>query len=249
MKNRKPGMNTRRFIIDAGSHPCGAGRAISITGDEFYHLKQVNRARRGDPVEIIDGRGSLFSGKIRGLKPHEAVVDIIKEEKTGKPPVNIIIAPSLLKQRPMSILMEKLTEMGVDEIRPVIFSRSDEKFNPPRIKKWRKVAAQSLKVNKRLWCTGIYPPVSIDQLILVSAAVKTKIVLDIAGQTSTPSLWHFPLIAVVGPPGDFTEEERERLKNSGFLSCKLNDCILKSETAAISVAAILKNALSSRDAA
>jgi 16S rRNA (uracil1498-N3)-methyltransferase len=246
-------MNTRRFFTDADLEPSSAGQTIPISGDEYHHLKHVNRARCGDRIEIIDGRGSLYSGEIRAFKTHEVLVDVKIEERTGKPPVNIIIAPSLLKQRPMGILVEKLTEMGVDEIRPVIFQRTDETFNPSRLKKWHKQAVQSLKVNKRLWYTDIYAPVTIDELMDVAAPVATKLLLDIDADPGAPqeitgdSDRQFPVIAVVGPPGDFTGEERQRLIDHGFVRYNLNDSVLKTETAAISIAAILKCKLSYRN--
>ncbi|MCP5052147.1 MAG: 16S rRNA (uracil(1498)-N(3))-methyltransferase [bacterium] len=253
MKKIKRVMSSRRFFTDPGQpgHP-DVGGALLVTGDEYHHLKQVNRARPGDIIEVIDGRGSLFSGEIRVMKQNEAVVDIKAAQKEEKPPVRITIAPSLLKQRAMNILVEKLTEMGVDEIRPVIFSRTDEKFSGSRLKKWQKVAVQSLKVNKRLWCTEIHPPVDIRHFIRFiadAAPVKTKLLLDITGEPRDSGQWEFPAVGVIGPPGDMTGEEREELVNNGFKRYNINDSVLKSETAAISIAAILKSALNRRDTA
>jgi 16S rRNA (uracil1498-N3)-methyltransferase len=236
-------MNIRRFLIEPFKEPSAMGSTLSIVGDEYHHLKNVNRAQIGDRVELIDGQGALFCGTIRALKTREALVDIDKEQRTTQPPVHITIAPSLLKQRPMGFLIEKLAELGVDEIRPLIFSRTDEKYSVSRVKKWQKIADLSLKVNKKLWNTPVYEPVYLPQFINQSVgAYKTRILLDIGGDTPFPQLWQFPAIVVIGPPGDFTHEEREQLLNSGFLRYNINDSVLKSETAAISITAILKAA-------
>lgn len=229
-------MNTRRFFSD---HPVNSG-TLRITGDEYHHLKHVDRARCGDGIEVIDGRGSLYFAEIRALKNGEAAALVKGLEKKEKPPVNVIIAPSLLKPRAMSMLIEKLTEMGIDEIRPVLFSRTDEKYGPSRLKKWRRIAVQSLKVNKKLWCTGIYPPRGLDEIIEISAAAGTKLLLDISGKSGAVFEQRPPVIAVIGPPGDITAEEKDRLVKNGFKPYKINDYILKSETAAISIGAILK---------
>jgi 16S rRNA (uracil1498-N3)-methyltransferase len=231
-------MSTRRFFT---YHP-SSGNTLRISGDESHHLKHVHRAKEGDPIEVIDGRGSLFYGSIRALKADEVIVQVEKEEKKTKPPTKIIIAPSLLKQRPMNVLVEKLTEMGVDEIRPVTFTRTDETYSPPRLKKWQRLAAQSLKVNKRLWLTTIYPPASLEQILALSSPVETKLLLDIKGENPAyPGAegWHFPVIAVIGPPGDLVAEERQQLVQNGFIPYKINDNLLKTETASISIAAIL----------
>ncbi len=235
-------MNTRRFF---SSHPC-TGNTLRLSGDEYHHLKNVNRAKPGDPVEVIDGQGSLFIGEIQSMKTHEALVQVKKIEKSHKPPVNVIVAPSLLKQHPMNVMIEKLTEIGVDEIRPVMFTRTDETYSPTRLKKWHRIASQSLKVNKRLWQTDIYPPVSIEEILEMSQPIKTKILLDIPGQNPGNVTWQFPVIAVIGPPGDITTAEREILLQNGFTPYKINDAVLKSETAAISIGAILKYASGSQ---
>lgn len=228
-------MSTRRFF---SPHPL-TGNTLRISGDEYHHLKNVNRAKCGELLEVIDGHGSLFTGEIQAMKSNEALVLVKKVEKSDKPPINVIVAPSLLKQRPMNVMVEKLTEIGVDEIRPVLFTRTDETYSPARLKKWNRIASQSLKVNKRLWLTDIYPPVSIEEIIEMSRPVKTKILLDIAGQSPGDFTWQFPVIAVIGPPGDIIAEEREILVQNGFTPYKINDVVLKSETAAISIGAVL----------
>jgi len=228
-------VSTRRFF---SSHPL-TGNILRLCGEELHHLKNVNRTKCGDSIEVIDGQGALFFGEIQAMKSDEALVLVKKIEKSDKPPVNVIAAPSLLKQRPMNVMIEKLTEIGVDEIRPVMFTRTDETYSPKRLKKWNRIASQSLKVNKQLWLTDIYPPVSIDQIIEMSRPIKTKILLDIAGQNPGNINWQFPVIAVIGPPGDITAAEREILLKNGFTPYKINNAVLKSETAAISISAIL----------
>lgn len=236
-------MTVRRFF---SSHPL-TGSTIRINGDEYHHLKNVNRARNGDPLEVIDGRGSLYFGQVRSMTGNEAVVDISKLESIDKPPLTMIAAPSLLKQRPMNMMIEKLTEMGVDEIRPVIFQRTEDTFSPPRLEKWRKVAVQSLKVNKQLWLPHIHSPMTIDELIKSIPDIQSRLLLDIEGDHLPVSTLSAPVLAVTGPPGGLTQEERERFGKNGFTPCKINDCVLKSETAAISITAILKAILNTDD--
>lgn len=266
-------MNTRRFLIDTaetvfGGNPGAAdspAKTITVSGDEYHHLKQVNRARPGDEIEAIDGNGLLIQGRIREFKPRNAIIDIEESIFQEKPPCRLIVAPSLLKQRPMSIMIEKLTEMGVDEIQPLIFQRTDEKYNPSRLDKWQKVATQSLKVNKQLWQTDIRQPVKLEQWLNNMPSGKSKssstsrnfsgkILLDIVGAPALNSIFSpqfpdipLPLIAVIGPPGDISPDERDRLLDSGFTAFNISDAILKTETAAISIAAILKEFLNHRE--
>lgn len=229
-------MTTRRFFSEVP----GSGNTIRITGDEFYHLKTVNRSRPGDGVEVVNGNGTLYHGTIRSISGSEAVVGVTSREFREKPAARVIIAPSLLKQRPMNILIEKLAEIGVDEIRPVMFDRTDDKYGPARLKKWQRIAVQALKVNRRLWATEIYPPVSLPDIIGTAGPLATRVLLDISGGKPGAAAWEQPAIAVIGPPGDITDAERQTLVDGGFVPYSINECVMKSETAAISIAAILK---------
>lgn len=235
-------MEIRRFY---SAHPVVNGRIV-ISGDELYHLKTVNRARSGDRIQVFDGKGNLYDGTLRTVKSSEAVMEITRREVLEKPSTAIIIAPSLIKKKAMSVMVEKLTELGVDEIRPLLFTRTDEKYHPSMLEKWRRIAIQSLKVNGKLWPTEIYPPVDIRGLIEfatrlgIAAGNATGILLHAEGKKGPFPVVQPPAVAIIGPPGDFFPEERELLVKNGFIQYNINDGILKTETAAISIAAILK---------
>jgi 16S rRNA (uracil1498-N3)-methyltransferase len=211
-----------------------------IEGEEFFHFKNVMRGKTGDGVEIINGKGSLHHGKIARISSTQAFVQIQKTKMEDPPPIKIIIAPSLLKTKPMNEMIEKLSEMGIDEIRPVIYNRTDSKPLVSRKEKWNKIAQQALKVNKKLWQTNIFEPVKVEEIIGFSKHTETKLLLDLNGsEPSLPKLFS-PIISVIGPPGDLTHKERDIFIKNGFIPIKINDCILRSETAAIAIAAILK---------
>ncbi|MCK5004597.1 MAG: 16S rRNA (uracil(1498)-N(3))-methyltransferase [Candidatus Aminicenantes bacterium] len=228
-------MRPRRFYSDKRS----VSGHIEIVSDELFHLRKVLRSKPGDPVEVFNGNGKLFSGKIETIGKSKAIVKIEKEIVKEKPPVNIIIAPSLLKKKPMSLMIEKLTEMGVDEIHPVIFSRTEAEFSGSSMKKWEKLAVESLKVNDNLWASRIYPPCTIEEIINRSENIKNKILLDIEGKRAYIKD-KGPFLCIVGPPGDFTPEEREMFISSGFTPVNINESVMKVETAAFSAVSILK---------
>lgn len=233
-------MEIRRFY---SNHPVIDNRIV-ISGDEFYHLKTVNRAGSGDRIQVFDGKGNLYDGTLRTVKGHEAVMDITRREVREKPAAAVIIAPSLIKKKSMSVMVEKLTEMGVDEIRPVIFARTDEKYHSSMLEKWRRIALQSMKVNGKLWPTEIYPPVDLRELtgFATETAIGSRILLHAEGVKGPFPVVRPPVISIIGPPGDFFPGERELLVKNGFIQYNINDGILKTETAAISIAAILKGA-------
>ena len=230
-------MEIRRFFAD---NPI-SGDTIVITGDEHHHIRSVNRLKPGHRLELIDGNGNLHHAEISYLQRNQTVA-VVKETITQpQPPVKTIIATSILKTKAMHLLIEKLTEMGVDEIRPVNFHRTDVPFAPSMLEKWRRIAAQSLKVNKKLWATRFHPAVSLEQLIDHSSNgnVNTRLLLDIEGPKPTTINWSPPVLAIIGPPGDYTPTEKQLLLTNNFTPLTINPNILKTETAALSATALI----------
>ena len=220
-------------------------KRIIIDNDEFHHLKKVLRFKVNDKVDVIDGKENLYSCEIREMKNDFARLKILNHEYKDEYPVKITIAPSIIKTKAMNIMIEKLSEIGVDEIRPIIYDRTDVKYKKGLIEKWKKLSLQSLKTNRRLWPTKIYEPVKLKNFLNEFSQKKelSKVILDIDApkRVSINSITK-PVIVLIGPPGDFTEEEKRLIYNSDFKGFTINDCILKVETAAISIGAILKNA-------
>ncbi len=214
---------------------------VTIDGEEYHHIANVMRCRPGDELEIVNGRGRLLHGRITALKSRCLQVHVRQYEDFPAPATRVIIAPSLTKGHAMNWLIEKLTEMGVDEIRPLLCERTDVACSAAQIRRWEKIAAQSLKVNKKYWLTRIFPPVSPAAMVEQSGNIPGKIMLDIDAQKKSGLAFSFPVLALIGPPGDFTEAEKENFRKNDFIPVLINDCILKTETAALAIAAILKN--------
>jgi len=214
---------------------------VTIDGEEYHHVAHVMRCRPGDELEIVNGRGRLLHGRIAAQKNNCLQVHVERFEDFPLPEPRVIIAPSLTKGHAMNWLVEKLTEMGVDEIRPLLCERTDVAYGPAQLRRWEKIAAQSLKVNKKYWLTRIFPPVSPAAMILQAGNTPGKILLDIDAQKESGLIFSFPVLAVVGPPGDFTAAEKENFRAHGFTPVLINDGVLKTETAALAITAILKN--------
>ncbi len=230
-------MGERRFF---SANEAVAGR-ITIDGDEFHHIVHVMRYRAGDELEVVNGRGRLSTGRIAAVKGRSLQVDVLNVADFPLPALRVIIAVSLTKGHAMNWLVEKLSEMAVNEIRPLVCERTDVSWNAAQLRRWEKIAAQALKVNRRYWLTRILPPVSPSDLVASAETMPSKVLLDLTATRKLAPPTAFPVLAVVGPPGDFSDAEREMFHANNFLPALVNDAILKTETAALAVAAILKN--------
>jgi len=230
-------MGQRRFF----SPNEAVGSRLVIDGDECHHIVHVMRYRTGDEVEVVNGRGRLVHGPIAVIKSRSLQVDVREVEDFPMPPPRVIIAPSLTKGHAMNWMIEKLAEIGVDEIRPLSCERTDVAYGASQLRRWEKIAIQSLKVNRKYWLTRIFPPVSPAEIVAWADVIPARILLDIAAEGKFLLPPASPIMAVIGPPGDFSDSEKSKFREGGFRPARINDSILKTETAALAIAAILKN--------
>ncbi len=229
----------RRFLTESG----GDIESIVIQGEEYHHLVHVMRAGLEMDIEAVNGRGEWFRARITRITSSRVEARITERIEEPRPEARLILAPSILKKRPMDLLIEKLCELGVDEIRPLRFDRTDADFSEKTLQRWHRVAMQTLKVNRRLWMTRIHPPIPLKQLIANPPEGATRFFLDIQGSVGRITSAAIPAICVVGPPGDFSQKEHAALEEAGFTPWNINSGVLRSETATVAAAALMGHAL------
>lgn len=216
-------------------------QTVTIEGDEFYHIRTVLRAREGEEIELINGHGGLAKARISRIQSTRLSVDL--ENKTNPSPriKTHVIAPSPSRSANTSWMMEKLCELGVDEIFPILCQRTEFKSSHMQstLRRWEKIAIQALKVNQRLWLTTIHLPLTLSDFLKQIDTFPSRLLLDIDSTERIPDNLIAPVLATIGPPGDFTHNEKEELISAGFTPVSINRGILKTETAAIAVAAVL----------
>ena len=230
-------MPERRFFCD--QEP--ASGQLLIEGDEFHHIVHVMRYRPGDEIEVVNGRGRLLRGRIAVVSAAGLRLAVAGSEDFPRPQPRVFVAVSLTRGHAMNWLVEKLCEMGVDEVRPLVCERTDVSWSPAQLRRWQKLAAQALKVNRRYWLTRLCEPTAPDALAAAAAGIPAKVLLDLDAAERLERPAAAPALAAIGPPGDFTAAEKEMFRAAGFRPARINDAILKTETAALSAAAILKN--------
>jgi len=219
---------------------------IALPPDESHHAKSVLRLKSGEEIELINGTGRLGQGKIE-IEGEDVFVTI---KKIISAPSNvkskIILEAPLLKPKTMEILIQKATELGVDEIQPVVFSRSIQvspsKYGHLR-ERWEKISIQALKQSERLQAPKIENPITfIEQIskchnhrfVFIERrdrAPSTVKMIDTLYTEKIPLLDN-ELRITIGPEGGFESSEVNQFSDLvTFIS--LGDSILRSETAVI----------------
>jgi 16S rRNA (uracil1498-N3)-methyltransferase len=231
-------MSLRRFFVDT---PPENG-SLSVEGEEVHHIRDVTRLRRGESLEVTDGKGWVHRCTIEGSGRNRLHLTVINSHFSPPVPLRLWLCISLLKGKAMNFVVERLTEMGVGRLTPILFSRTElPSGEDRRSKKWYKIAEQAIKVNDNPWLPRIDDPMTLDELIHESVSCPVKLLLDLSPRSKPLGVDEKkpPVVCLIGPPGGITDSERDKMEQAGFSGVKIGPWTLRSETAAMYAAACL----------
>ena len=239
----------RHFFVDEIS---STDATAVIRGPEARHILRVLRLGPGSPLVLMDRLGARFQAVIVDTDRKQVTVRIERALPAPPPsPVHIVLCPSLLKSRPMDYLIQKTSELGVDTLCPFLSTRTVVKLPPERVtdrlRHWREIASNATKQSGRDRAPTIRRPVHLPELVdALQQDTALKVVFwEEEGSTDLKRLLRESprrqaFVGMVGPEGGFTGDEVMAAKEAGFTTASLGYRILRSETAATVVAAIVQ---------
>jgi 16S rRNA (uracil1498-N3)-methyltransferase len=202
--------------------------APALDDADRHHLERVLRVRPGERVTVADGRGGWREcefGDDGGLVP----VGDPETRPRATPPVTVAFA--LTKGDKPDLVVQKLTEIGVDHVIPFAAGRSVVRWDPDRatrqVERLRRVAREAAMQCRRAYIAEVSEIADFDQV----AGLPGAVLADVAG--GAPSLDH-PVV-LVGPEGGWSADERAK----GLPCMGLGPNVLRAETAAIVAGALL----------
>ncbi len=239
----------RRFFVERIAATDGR---LTISGTEANHITRVLRMGPGNRLLLIDRAGLRFQALIESAGRKELTVLLEKSLSTPtSSPLKIVLGQAVLKAKPMAYLIQKASELGVEMIRPFISERTVVRAKAPKsensTRRWREIAIAASKQADRQSPVEISSSVSFETILSRPAADHSlKIVLwegeESRGLKATLQTLSRPkaVVALVGPEGGFSREEIHLAEEGGFVPVSLGQRILRAETAAIAMAAILQ---------
>jgi len=216
-----------------------------IEGDEFYHLYKVLRYRKGDKIFAFDGNGNEFLCEIEEILKDKAKIKIIEKIENREYNFNIAVAQALIKKERFEIILEKLTEIGVKEIYPIITRYTVVK--PEKLKeRWEKIILSACKQSGRQIIPKLYEIMSLSEIINISKNYEIKLFGSLNSKRSIFDIeFKKSVLVLIGPEGGLSEDEENLLKENNFLDFRIGNFILRSETASIvSVSCLILNYIS-----
>ncbi len=212
-----------------------------VIGDQklFRQWRTVLRLKPGDEVILFDGFGQDFRCELASLEKGEAVCLVRESGASAPPPAQrLCLFVSLIKRERFEWLLEKATELGVAQIRPIIADRSEaRRFNLKRAKTIVKEAAEQ---SGRGTLPALYESMELQNAFQEYRFFKT-VAFDPHGEPFKKSGWsnEEKLGACIGPEGGWSARELEFFRRQKIPLCSLGVPTLHAETAAVAVTSLL----------
>ncbi len=206
---------------------------FELNADESHHAVKVLRQNKGDILNLLNGKGGIFEAQIIEAHPKGCLMEIIKASFNAAFEPKIHIALSFLKNRDrMEWFLEKAIEIGVSEISFFTSKHSEKKSsNEERL---LKIGISALKQSGNTWLPKINAHVSFEGLLNEAMTHKYIAYCPVeSSQHLTHFANHSDALVLIGPEGDFTEEEVAQAHAKGFISVSLGEQRLRAETAAL----------------
>ncbi|MDQ8006363.1 MAG: 16S rRNA (uracil(1498)-N(3))-methyltransferase [Pedobacter sp.] len=211
--------------------------SYTLNEEESNHCNKVLRLKQGDKVHLIDGVGGLYTAEISEVtKKAVHLIVIEKQSEFGKRNhhLHIAIAPTKNNDR-LEWFLEKATEIGIDEITPIICERSERKI--VKEERLEKVVTSAVKQSLTAYHPKINTAISFKDFIKQSKA-DDKLIAHCIDEDDRKAISqlikpHQRYLILIGPEGDFTPKEIELALQNGFKPVTLGNTRLRTETAGL----------------
>ena len=204
--------------------------------EESQHAVKVLRLQTGDKITLVDGTGGFYEARITNPHPKHCGFEIIKTKlEFGKRDykLHIAIAPTKNIER-LEWFIEKATEIGIDEITPIICRFSERKI--VKEERLEKIIVSAAKQSLKAYFPKLNPLCTFDELMKKHQA-NQKFIAHCYEEDKkllqTEIIKSTDVLVLVGPEGDFRPEEVENAISKCFVPVSLGESRLRTETAGV----------------
>jgi 16S rRNA (uracil1498-N3)-methyltransferase len=219
-------------------------QTVSLDENESHHITKVMRMQIGDHIQVCNGRGSLYEAVISGISKHNVQISIeatINSLQDPESRLHIAISPTKNISR-FEWFLEKATEIGIAEITPIISENSERNVIKPE--RLEKIIISAMKQSKHLFKPILHPICQFSDFLTKN---QSK-VRCIAYCEDLPDNQLFKIAkpnqsttVLIGPEGDFSQDELQMAKVSGYQPVALGNNRLRTETAGIVACQIIQD--------
>lgn len=209
---------------------------IVFPRDESKHIVKVLRKKEGELLNVTNGKGFLFETELLLITPQQCVAKVIRVKTEAAPPyyLHLAVAPTKMNDR-YEFFLEKATEIGVQEITPVICDHSERKV--VKLERFERVLQTAMKQSLHWSIPRLNIPVTVSKFI-ETPLEGNKYIAHCEDEHEKRSLKSQlkpgkRATILIGPEGDFSSEEIQCALKNGWIPVSLGNSRLRTETAAI----------------
>lgn len=231
----------RRFFVDPRTI---VDSLATIRAEEAHHIASVLRLQPGTAVELIDGQGLIYQGRLETVGRTKVTVRLLSRlhvpEDAGPP---LILLQAMLKGNKMDVVVQKATELGVHSLQPLVTRYSEGRGNPARqAERWQRIMIEACKQCRRAQPMRIAPLTDLAGVPLPASGPR---ILFWEGETTAPLRPEFlslpgPVCLLLGPEGGLHQQEADEARARSFQPVSLGRRILRAETATLAAVAIVQ---------
>jgi 16S rRNA (uracil1498-N3)-methyltransferase len=229
---------------------------VVLSPEESHHIAKVLRVEAGQELTLFDGQGTRAEGVVDTVTKKEVTVRITARATVPPPAVEITLVQAVCKPDRFELILQKATELGVRRIQPVVSAHTVNRSKEPekQMERWQTIVRNAAQQCGTAWLPEILPLQKFSTATLKADAVFVGSLhpnaqpfkeafrnLSKAAGTAAIRTASVPLALsniktaalVIGPEGDFTEEEVNAAVAAGASPVTFGSQILRTETAAI----------------
>lgn len=212
-----------------------SGGEYELTEEESRHCIKVLRLVKGDNINLIDGRGGFYTAEILDAHPKHTrlvVIEYSKEFSKRNHYLHIAVAPTKNIDR-FEWFLEKATEIGIDEITPIICERSERK--EVKTERLNKIITSAVKQSLKAYHPKLNESCRFKDFVTEPAEEKfiAHCIDEQKSSLSDKITKNSNYTILIGPEGDFSSSEIETAMRFGFIPISLGNSRLRTETAAL----------------
>jgi 16S rRNA (uracil1498-N3)-methyltransferase len=230
-------MSAPHFFVDVAG-PLEPGRRVTLRAEDSNHALRALRMKHGDGVTVSDDAGLVGNGHLVDEQDGQAVVELDEVRRVVRRGTLVSVALAPPKGDRLGWAVQKLGELGVDEIVLLLARRSVREWRPDRadraVQRLLTVAREAAMQSRQPFVTRVVEPRPYEEL--VGSRRTMTVVLDPNATARLSACLPEDATAVrlmVGPEGGFAEDELDRAREAGAATASLGEQILRTETAAV----------------
>lgn len=235
-------MPAERYFISSSLHQ---NDSVILKENEFHHLVHVMRGRKGDQIELVNGQGTLAEAVVQEIGKDQAKLLVQHSNTVAPRPHRVILAQAMPKLNRLDFILEKGTELGVDEFWLFPGDRSVKKeVNSHQLDRMQTLVISAMKQCGRLFIPSI---VLKPELAKWPSIEGNAFFGDVSPEAPLfTTRWQnlplqSPILFFIGPESGFSDKETDILRQKGAHGVKLHTNILRTDTAPLMALSLIEH--------